>query len=511
MMMHSRHCFTFLVLGLVFVTTGFDIFGSKLEDKNYYPDSIPDYPIRKDSYTGDEVTRGKLHLVGLPLSRLIPENSELQRSKRVTFEELHKTFQCASAEPELDGERGAWSLIKLQGPPNKDMVELVAAWCETRCSPWLKCHQEVVKMKRGEYSKSNGFLNSRFGMFREAYMLRIIDNVVYYDWPWGIERLEKDRGEQLNSHNMGIIHMVIRAIKDIGDSVFLKGGERYSLPSGIPFPCFSDAPGMDSSDMAIPWFESYSFEYGLYQKIYAARETFDDEHMFKHHTPWDEREPKAAYFGSWQQHRQIVYDCAAKRPDLFDVALSMAPFHQPIPWNILSDEEGFTGSERDGGNLSKPENLRSYRNHIGYTQPLLRLPGAHNYNPAHYKYNIVMMGTGAASNSGKLAALLAHSGSVVLLQRTPFSYHFSERLLPWVHYVPLSYGAADLINKVEWLRQHDDFARRIARNAQNFGKSYLRMEDYYCYMSSALKMISELQKDTNATSPFSPQILEPDL
>jgi hypothetical protein len=37
---------------------------------------------------------------------------------------------------------------------------------------------------------------------------------------------------------------------------------------------------------------------------------------------------------------------------------------------------------------------------------------------------------------------------VVLLQSSSFSYHFSARLQPWVHYVPLASSMADIIDKV---------------------------------------------------------------
>ena len=39
-----------------------------------------------------------------------------------------------------------------------------------------------------------------------------------------------------------------------------------------------------------------------------------------------------------------------------------------------------------------------------------------------------------------------------------------------VHYVPLSYSSADLIEKIEWLINHDTMAQQIAENAKNFGK-----------------------------------------
>jgi hypothetical protein len=108
----------------------------------------------------------------------------------------------------------------------------------------------------------------------------------------------------------------------------------------------------------------------------------------------------------------------------------------------------------------------------------------------------------AMSTSGRLAHVLAHSGAVVLLAKSPFSYHFSSRLVPWVHYVPLSFSASDLVQKIEWLRDNDGMARQLALNAKNFGKSYLRMEDYICYVGAALTVVAALEKGTNATAPF---------
>ena len=78
----------------------------------------------------------------------------------------------------------------------------------------------------------------------------------------------------------------------------------------------------------------------------------------------------------------------------------------------------------------------------------------------HYKY-VVVVGY-ERSTTGRLPRLLAHSGAVILLPQSPFLYHFSSRLLAWVHYVPLLYTSADLIEKVEWLRDHDDMAQQIA-------------------------------------------------
>ena len=106
--------------------------------------------------------------------------------------------------------------------------------------------------------------------------------------------------------------------------------------------------------------------------------------------------------------------------------------------------------------------------------------------------------------SGRLAALLAHSGAVVLLQRSSMRYTFSSRLEPWVHYVPLTRSATDVAAKVLWLRDHDDMARQIVANAKAFGVSYLRQEDHLCYAASVLQTLARLQNGSTATEPFAP-------
>ena len=79
-------------------------------------------------------------------------------------------------------------------------------------------------------------------------------------------------------------------------------------------------------------------------------------------------------------------------------------------------------------------------------------------------------------------------------------------MIPWVHYVPLAYNGADLIQKVEWLKANDQMAETLALNARNCGKSYLRMEDYYCNAITALQAIANIEKSTDVTV-FGPEKL----
>ncbi|KAI9029336.1 lipopolysaccharide-modifying protein [Hyaloraphidium curvatum] len=54
---------------------------------------------------------------------------------------------------------------------------------------------------------------------------------------------------------------------------------------------------------------------------------------------------------------------------------------------------------------------------------------------------------------------------------------------PWEHYVPLRVDFSDLEEKLRWLAEHDDVARRIARNGQRTAWRRMRTADKQCYLS----------------------------
>jgi hypothetical protein len=70
-------------------------------------------------------------------------------------------------------------------------------------------------------------------------------------------------------------------------------------------------------------------------------------------------------------------------------------------------------------------------------------------------------------------------------------HHFYYHLKPWVHYVPFTLSGADLVEKIQWLKDHDDLAHQIAMNAQRFADSHLRVEDYFCYWNHALESLGD--------------------
>jgi hypothetical protein len=181
-------------------------------------------------------------------------------------------------------------------------------------------------------------LDRVWGMFRGALLLRVIDNEVYYDWPWGIERFKprEEHYTDLLTDHFSLLEMVLRTVSDIGDSVFFFGGERAFMRWNVPFPTFSFAPTFEFGDYPFPWRESYELEAHFDARSEQAND-YSDAFVTKDETKWAQKLPKAAFFASYQWPRQLVFDSAALRPDLFDVSYSAV---NPMrPWNPLSDEQ----------------------------------------------------------------------------------------------------------------------------------------------------------------------------
>lgn len=64
-------------------------------------------------------------------------------------------------------------------------------------------------------------------------------------------------------------------------------------------------------------------------------------------------------------------------------------------------------------------------------------------------------------------------GAVVLKIESPYQQWYHHRLKPWKHYVPVAPDLSDFEAVYSWLREHDDCAREIALNGQQFVRALL--------------------------------------
>ena len=68
-----------------------------------------------------------------------------------------------------------------------------------------------------------------------------------------------------------------------------------------------------------------------------------------------------------------------------------------------------------------------------------------------YKYQVNVDGTVAAY---RLPYLLA-GDSVVLKQESQYYEFFYKRLVPYKHYIPIKADLSDLLDRIQWAKDHD--------------------------------------------------------
>lgn len=76
-----------------------------------------------------------------------------------------------------------------------------------------------------------------------------------------------------------------------------------------------------------------------------------------------------------------------------------------------------------------------------------------------FKYVVSLSGYDTGSNF----LMAANSNSVVLKEEDGWEVYYSSCFEPWVHYIPLQRGAADLEDKLEWARNNQERCREMTK------------------------------------------------
>lgn len=74
------------------------------------------------------------------------------------------------------------------------------------------------------------------------------------------------------------------------------------------------------------------------------------------------------------------------------------------------------------------------------------------------------------------------SGSLVLLVESQWKIWYQDMIKPYVHYVPVKGDLSDLIEIIDWCREHDAECEQITKNAREFFEKYLNYDsilDFY--------------------------------
>jgi hypothetical protein len=98
---------------------------------------------------------------------------------------------------------------------------------------------------------------------------------------------------------------------------------------------------------------------------------------------------------------------------------------------------------------------------------------------------------------------LMYSGSAILRQESHYTEFWYDILQPYQNYIPLSYDGSDVVQKVNWARQHDAIAQQIADNATKIAQLYLKDDAVACYWHRLLVRYSKrLAFNVTLTSAF---------
>jgi len=221
---------------------------------------------------------------------------------------------------------------------------------------------------------------------------------------------------------------------------------------------------IDTNTIVWPWESEFSREVGIHNSIVQRFKGNFSNHHFKEITgtvSWKEKTSKAALFASPDMRRVVLFEQAARHPDLF---LLHQGYVEPLEcWDPQCTTFGWNYAE-----------IEKMSDEYLYNSTLSGLPRVVNvrsktperYVPGKFKYVVVPDGMGSASTSSRLLNVLGHCACVVLLVNSNLQFHFSGKLLPWVHYVPLANSGADLAAKVRYLIENDHIAEKISENGK---------------------------------------------
>ncbi len=93
------------------------------------------------------------------------------------------------------------------------------------------------------------------------------------------------------------------------------------------------------------------------------------------------------------------------------------------------------------------------------------------------------------------------SNCTVLKQKSKNKMWYFYPLKPWVHYVPIEEDLSDLIEKIEWCKQNDAEAKKIAMQGRKLAQESLLPEHCCLYCYKVLKKYASLQKFTPTLPP----------
>ncbi|ODO07250.1 hypothetical protein L198_00829 [Cryptococcus wingfieldii CBS 7118] len=117
-----------------------------------------------------------------------------------------------------------------------------------------------------------------------------------------------------------------------------------------------------------------------------------------------------------------------------------------------------------------------------------------------YKYLLDLDGNGWSARFKRLMTTQS-----VVLKSTIFPEWYTDRIQPWVHYVPLKASLTDLYDVLAFFRSspsHDDLAKGIGQAGREWSLAYWRKEDMIAYQFRLFLEIARLMAPDRETASF---------
>jgi len=116
------------------------------------------------------------------------------------------------------------------------------------------------------------------------------------------------------------------------------------------------------------------------------------------------------------------------------------------------------------------------------------IPSQYFHNRIHYtefmKYKIFFIVDGNVIASNHMWGFA--TGCVPFLISNGICW-FSSFIVPYVHYIPVNHDLSNLIEQIEFVKNNDEKAEQIAKNALEFSKKYFSKEFQEDYIKSSIR------------------------
>lgn len=190
--------------------------------------------------------------------------------------------------------------------------------------------------------------------------------------------------------------------------------------------------------------------------------------------------------GRWDLHRESIYKSAHQ-----------FPWEKKRPLGFLRGSR--TSSERDSLVLfsrSHPDVVDAkYTKNQAWKSPADTLdaePAAEVSLDGHCQYKYLFNFRGVAASFRFKHLFLCKS--LVFQVGDDWKEFFYDSMRPWVHYVPVPSNPTqeDIKDRLEFFKEHDEIAQRIAERGFKHIWEHLRMKDVNCYWRRLLKKYAKL-------------------